>query len=481
MAPYEALYGRKCRTPLCWTELGERQILGPELVSETKNTVKVIRDCLKAASDQQKSYANLKRKDIEFLVGDQVFLKDIDAETEQRHQQLEGGVRKMIVAPMANSTQKLTFIDSVQRLGVSYRFTKEIEDELENIYHNNNDAENDLYTTSLRFRLLREHGFNVSCEVFNKFKDEQGDFKSSLTSDVRGLLDLYEASYLRVHGEDILDEAISFTTDHLTLAVATLEYPLSEHVSHALKKSIRRGLPRIEARHYLSVYQDIESHNTALLEFAKIDFNMLQLLHRKELSEICRWWKDLDFKRKLPYMIQLAQAFLMEAKWTLQNHKPSFEEFKATALQTTGYAMLAITALVGMGDIVTPETFTWAANNPKIIQASTIICRFMDDVAEHKFKQRREDDFSGIECYMEEYGVMVQEAYNVFYKHIESAWKDVNKGFLKPTKMPIEVLNRILNLARVMNVLYSEGDGYTYVGKATKGIISILLIEPVTL
>ncbi|TYH74740.1 hypothetical protein ES332_D05G423300v1 [Gossypium tomentosum] len=489
---------------------------------------------------------------------------DIDAETEQRHQQLEGGVRKMIVAPMANSTQKLTFIDSVQRLGVSYRFTKEIEDELENIYHNNNDAENDLYTTSLRFRLLREHGFNVSCEVFNKFKDEQGDFKSSLTSDVRGLLELYEASYLKVHGEDILDEAISFTTDHLTLAVATLEYPLSEHVSHALKKSIRRGLPRIEARHYLSVYQDIESHNTALLEFAKIDFNMLQLLHRKELSEICRWWKDLDFKRKLPYvrdrvpqyslgrkiltkviamtsviddtydsyatydelipytnaierwdikcidqlpeymklsykalldvyeemeqlmaedgrqyrveyakniMIQLAQAFLMEAKWTLQNHKPSFEEFKATALQTTGYAMLAITALVGMGDIVTPETFTWAANNPKIIQASTIICRFMDDVAEHKFKQRREDDFSGIECYMEEYGVMVQEAYN----------KDVNKGFLKPTEMPIEVLNRILNLARVMNVLYSEGDGYTYVGKATKGIISILLIEPVTL
>ncbi|KAB2032831.1 hypothetical protein ES319_D05G404900v1 [Gossypium barbadense] len=375
----------------------------------------------------------------------------------------------MIVAPMANSTQKLTFIDSVQRLGV---------------------------------------------KVFNKFKDEQGDFKSSLTSDVRGLLELYEASYLRVHGEDILDEAISFTTDHLTLAVATLEYPLSEHVSHALKKSIRRGLPRIEARHYLSVYQDIESHNTALLEFAKIDFNMLQLLHRKELSEICRWdikcidqlpeYMKLSYKALLDVyeemeqlmaedgrqyrveyakniMIQLAQAFLMEAKWTLQNHKPSFEEFKATALQTTGYAMLAITALVGMGDIVTPETFTWAANNPKIIQASTIICRFMDDVAEHKFKQRREDDFSRIECYMEEYGVMVQEAYNVFYKHIESAWKDVNKGFLKPTEMPIEVLNRILNLARVMNVLYSEGDGYTYVGKATKGIISILLIEPVTL
>ncbi|TYG71867.1 hypothetical protein ES288_D05G433700v1 [Gossypium darwinii] len=513
--------------------------------------------------------------------------KNIDAETQKRHQQLKEEVRKMIVAPMANSTQKLAFIDSVQRLGVSYHFTKEIEDELENIYHNNNDAENDLYTTSLRFRLLREHGFNVSCDVFNKFKDEQGNFKSSVTSDVRGLLELYQASYLRVHGEDILDEAISFTSNHLSLAVASLDHPLSEEVSHALKQSIRRGLPRVEARHYLSVYQDIESHNKVLLEFAKIDFNMVQLLHRKELSEISRWWKDLDFQRKLPYardrvvegyfwisgvyfepqyslgrkmltkviamasivddtydsyatyeelipytnaierwdikcidelpeymkpsykalldvyeemeqlvaehrrqyrveyaknaMIRLAQSYLVEARWTLQNYKPSFEEFKANALPTCGYAMLAITSFVGMGDIVTPETFKWAANDPKIIQASTIICRFMDDVAEHKFKHRREDDCSAIECYMEEYGVTAQEAYDVFNKHVESAWKDVNQEFLKPTEMPTEVLNRSLNLARVMDVLYREGDGYTYVGKAAKGGITSLLIEPIAL
>ncbi|PPS12296.1 hypothetical protein GOBAR_AA08373 [Gossypium barbadense] len=75
--------------------------------------------------------------------------KNIDAKTEKCHQQLKEEVRKMIVAPMSNSTQKLAFIDSVQRLGVSYHFTKEIE-ELENIYHNNNDAENELYTTSLK-------------------------------------------------------------------------------------------------------------------------------------------------------------------------------------------------------------------------------------------------------------------------------------------------------------------------------------------
>ena len=75
MAPYEALYGRRCRTPTCWIELGELQVLGPDLVADTESKVKLIRDRLKEASDRQKSYADLKRKEIEFAVGDMVFLK----------------------------------------------------------------------------------------------------------------------------------------------------------------------------------------------------------------------------------------------------------------------------------------------------------------------------------------------------------------------------------------------------------------------
>ncbi|KAA3473429.1 Retrovirus-related Pol polyprotein from transposon 17.6 [Gossypium australe] len=75
MAPYEALYGRKCRTPLYWTELSENKIHGVDLIKEIEQKVKVIRDSLKAALYRQKSYADLKRKDIEFEIGDKVFLK----------------------------------------------------------------------------------------------------------------------------------------------------------------------------------------------------------------------------------------------------------------------------------------------------------------------------------------------------------------------------------------------------------------------
>ena len=75
LAPYEALYGRRCRTPVSWTELNEYKMIGPDIVKDTKGKVQVIRKKLKAVSDRQKSYANLKRRDIEYEVGDKVFLK----------------------------------------------------------------------------------------------------------------------------------------------------------------------------------------------------------------------------------------------------------------------------------------------------------------------------------------------------------------------------------------------------------------------
>ena len=75
MAPYEALYGRKCRTPICWTKLNEHKVIGPDLVKEKEEKVRIIQQRLKAASDRQKSYADLKRKDIEYEVEDKVFLK----------------------------------------------------------------------------------------------------------------------------------------------------------------------------------------------------------------------------------------------------------------------------------------------------------------------------------------------------------------------------------------------------------------------
>ena len=75
MAPFEALYGRKCRTSVCWDEVGERRLVGPELVLITSEKVKVVRDNLKIARDRHKSYADNRRRDLQFEIGDWVFLK----------------------------------------------------------------------------------------------------------------------------------------------------------------------------------------------------------------------------------------------------------------------------------------------------------------------------------------------------------------------------------------------------------------------
>ncbi|MCI72473.1 hypothetical protein A2U01_0093736, partial [Trifolium medium] len=69
MTHFEALYGRKCRTPLCWFESGESVVLGPEIVQQTTEKIKMIREKMRAPQSRQKSYADKRRKDVEFQEG----------------------------------------------------------------------------------------------------------------------------------------------------------------------------------------------------------------------------------------------------------------------------------------------------------------------------------------------------------------------------------------------------------------------------
>ena len=73
MAPYEALYGRKCRFPVCWDDIGERKLLEPDLILQIVEKVAKIK--MKAAQDRQKKWTDTKRRPLEFTIGDHVFLK----------------------------------------------------------------------------------------------------------------------------------------------------------------------------------------------------------------------------------------------------------------------------------------------------------------------------------------------------------------------------------------------------------------------
>jgi hypothetical protein len=75
MSPFQALYGRSCRTPLQWDQPGEKQVFGPDILLEAEENIKMVRENLKIAQSRQRSYADTRRRELSFEVGDFVYLK----------------------------------------------------------------------------------------------------------------------------------------------------------------------------------------------------------------------------------------------------------------------------------------------------------------------------------------------------------------------------------------------------------------------
>ncbi|CAI0455547.1 unnamed protein product [Linum tenue] len=134
-----------------------------------------------------------------------------------------------------------------------------------------------------------------------KFKDEKGYFNEDVSGDVKGLLSLYEAAYYRVNEEQVLDEALVFARTHLEPITQLDDSPWASQVRHSLKWPILKGLPIRESRHFMSIYQQEESHNEAILKLGKLDFNLVQKLHQHELNILTKWWMDLDTPTTLPF------------------------------------------------------------------------------------------------------------------------------------------------------------------------------------
>ncbi|CAA3028841.1 vetispiradiene synthase 2-like [Olea europaea subsp. europaea] len=526
------------------------------------------------------------------LWGEQFINFAFDYELAQKYaKEIEGlknEVRSLLKAPEKDMMETMNLIETLERLGISYHFEDEIEELLEHFFNLNSnyaDEAYDLYTVALHFRLFRQHGYRVSCSVFDKFVDENGKFKETIKSDARGLLSLYEAAYLRVHGEDILEDALAFATENLKSMTPDLTSPLGKQIAHALVQCFHFGNPRIEAHNFISIYQEDESKNEVLLRFAKLDYNYLQMLHKQELYEVSRWWKELDLVSILPYardrvvecffwamgvyhepqysvarimltktiamtsiiddtydaygtveelevfteaiqrwdireidrlpeyikpfysallnlygqfdeelskegssyaiyyakeaLKELVRTYYVEAKWFIEGYLPPFSEYMSNALITCTYVYHTTTSLLGVKS-VTKEQFEWLSNKPKMLVASLIICRLVDDIATYEVEKERGQIATGIESYMKENCVTKEEAVDKFFEMATNAWKDINEECLRPSSSSREILMRILNLERIIDVTYKGNeDGYTQPQKVLKPHIISLFIEPI--
>ena len=108
---------------------------------------------------------------------------------------------------------------------------------------------------------------------------------------MKGLLCLYEASYLCVQGESILEHATDFAYKHLRqgLDQQDINQNLAIEVNHALELPLHWRMPRLEARWFIDAYEKRQDMNPMLLEFAKLDFNMVQAMHQEELRHMSRY------------------------------------------------------------------------------------------------------------------------------------------------------------------------------------------------
>ncbi|XP_051118259.1 germacrene A synthase-like [Andrographis paniculata] len=504
---------------------------------------------------------------------------------------LKDKIRSMLKTPTScnDIVEIMDLIDTIERLCLSYHFEDEIIDKLEKYFNLDVDYKNeayDLQTIARHFRLFRAHGYHMSSDIFSKFKDGEGNFQEVLKSDARGLLSLYEAAHLRIHGEDILDEALTFATSNLMSAIQTLDSPLKEEVEHALVQPLHLSIPRVDARKFISIYEKQKQHYNILIRFAKLDYNLLQKLHKKELYEISRWWKELDFPSTLPYardrvvecyfwsmgvyhepqyshcrvlltkviatlsilddtydsygtteelnaitdaiqrwdtsqidhvpeyfksfyktllelyeifeeeleargqsyatyyakesLKELVRGYNVEAKWFNARCLTPFDQYLSNAIVTSCYYYLAIASLFGT-KFATKENYEWLMTKPKVLVASCIISRLVDDAATYEVERKiRGHTATGIGCYVEDKGVSVEEAIGKFYEMAKDAWKDMNQELLKPSIHSMDVLTRILNLARVIEVAYNGNqDGYTHPKRVLAPHIKSLLVDPI--
>ncbi|KAL7160546.1 hypothetical protein ABFS83_01G103400 [Erythranthe nasuta] len=327
---------------------------------------------------------------------------------------------------------KLELIDNLHRLGISYHFEEEINRFLNSLYdqhqlyfngNKNYYHQMDLYSTSLGFRLLRQHGFSVSQDVFDCFKNETGDcFKESIgDNNTKGLLQLYEASFLMTRGENTLELAREFATDLLRKKLDRIneddDVLLLTAVRHALELPIHWRVERPNARWFIGeAYAKSRDMNPIVLELAKLDFNIVQAKHQQELKYVSSWWEKTSIAKILPFARErVVENYL----WTTGMFDPQY-----------GYSRIMATKVIALITVI-DDVFDVYGTLEELQIFNEVIQRW-DIEAMDKLPHYMQICFLVLNNFVNElaYDVLKQQGILII-PHLRKSWGDLCKAYMQ--------------------------------------------------
>ncbi|KAK3431796.1 hypothetical protein EUGRSUZ_E03606 [Eucalyptus grandis] len=179
----------------------------------------------------------------------------------------------------------------IQRLGVKSLFREQIKAILRWQYthfSSLNHGKDDVYEIALRFRLLRQEGYHVPADVFEYFNDKGKGFVMKLEGNIKGMMELYEASQMSMEGEDILDEAGCFSSNYLNaLLTCDLDHEQARMIESTLQYPYRKSFARLLApQSFVNDMLGANSWMEDLLEVANRKRRIDQYVHQEEIHQI---------------------------------------------------------------------------------------------------------------------------------------------------------------------------------------------------
>ncbi|CAA0825142.1 S-(+)-linalool synthase- chloroplastic [Striga hermonthica] len=227
--------------------------------------------------------------------------RDFSAHYEQR---LED-VRRLLEIDLLND-ESLILVDAIQRLGISRHYKEEIHAIIEQHHlmktHGRRGTHKFEYCRSLRnvslsFRLLRQQGYHVSAAVS---KTSTGILRGTLKQDIKGLLELFEATHVSFEGEIILDRAQDFSRQHLANVMDHNKY-WSNIVRTRLMHPYQKSIPRMMERNFISgdFYCMNNVWGSTLWELAEMDLLVGRCVYQEELARFSKWWSSLGLTEEL--------------------------------------------------------------------------------------------------------------------------------------------------------------------------------------